>query len=154
MPTTLCGYNDHGGYLGRDLLAQFGPTLLVDVGFDSAFDPTSGGIPNLPMKGVHALIDTGAAQSCIDSALAMQLNLPIIDQGMCSGISGPKQVNMHLAQIRISSLNANIYGSFAGVDVAAGGQPHLALIGRTFLQHVTLLYDGRTGTVSISNDPK
>lgn len=43
-------------------------------------------------------------------------------------------------------------GAFAGVDLKAGGQIHSALIGRTFLRHFKMIYDGRTGTVSLSND--
>jgi hypothetical protein len=45
-----------------------------------------------------------------------------------------------------------VYGLFAGVNLAAGGQPHQALIGRTFLRHFTMIYEGRTGTVTITND--
>ena len=48
-------------------------------------------------------------------------------------------------------LNFTIYGMFAGVHLVAGGQIHRALIGRTFLQHYTMVYEGRTGTVTISN---
>jgi hypothetical protein len=39
---------------------------------------------------------------------------------------------------------------FAGVHLVTGGQIHWALIGRTFLQHYTMVYEGRTGTVTIS----
>lgn len=38
------------------------------------------------------------------------------------------------------------------IDLAAGGQAHLALIGRTFLRNFTMVYEGRTGTVTIHND--
>jgi len=59
---------------------------------------------------------------------------------------------MHLAHVVVPGLGKYIYGSFAGVDLVAGGQPHVALIGRTFLQHFTLFYDGRTGSVSITDE--
>lgn len=59
-------------------------------------------------------------------------------------------VYMHLAQIHVASLAFTIYGAFAAVDLAAGGQLHKALIGRTFLQNFTLLYEGLTGTVKLS----
>ena len=58
---------------------------------------------------------------------------------------------MHLAQVRIPSLGFTIYGAFAGVHLAAGGQPHKALIGRTFLRAFTMVYKGGTGTVTISS---
>jgi len=38
------------------------------------------------------------------------------------------------------------------VDLIAGGQAHYALIGRTFLQSFTMVYEGRTGTVTLSNN--
>jgi hypothetical protein len=56
---------------------------------------------------------------------------------------------MHLAQVRAPTLGFTIYGLFAGVHLKAGGQPHRALIGRTFLQNLTMVYEGKTGTVTI-----
>lgn len=147
MPSTSCGFDDSATALGRDLLIQSGPVLTVDIGFDPAFAP--GTTPNLALKGAQALVDTGATESCIDAGVAMGLHLPIIDQRVVSGISGHHTVNMHLAHIYVPTLSFTIYGAFAGVDLAAGGQPHAALIGRTFLQHFRMIYDGATGTVVI-----
>jgi hypothetical protein len=45
-----------------------------------------------------------------------------------------------------------IIPAFAGVNLATGGQPHVALIERNFLQHFVLFYDGRIGHVSISDE--
>jgi len=59
---------------------------------------------------------------------------------------------MHLGHVHVPALNFTIYGEFAGVDLVAGGQAHHALIGRTFLQNFTMTYEGRTGTVILSND--
>ena len=155
MRSTSCGFDDSAGVTGRELLVQNGPTLLVDIGFDPTYrtDGTSGP-PNLAMKDVRALVDTGATQSCIDSELAMTLALPIVDQAKVSGVSGEMVVNMHLAHIFIPSLPFTVYGAFAAVDLAAGGQTHLALIGRTFLRHFRMTYNGLTGAVIISDgDP-
>jgi len=128
--------------------------LLVRIGFDPNFDPQAvpTGVPDLPDHHIHALVDTGAGESCIDSALAMQLNLPIIDRRMVAGAHGAKEVNVHLAHIHVPLLAFTIYGPFCAVDLAAGGQAHLALIGRTFLRNFTMVYEGRTGTVTIHND--
>ena len=145
MRSTFCGFNDSGPELGSDLLVQLGPTLEVDIGFDPAFSPDAGGSPALGMRGVHALVDTGSTTNCIDSQLAMTLGLPIVDQALVAGVSGAKSVNMHLAHIHVPSLNETVFGSFAGVDLSAGGQPHLALIGRTFLKRFKMVYDGVTG---------
>ena len=54
---------------------------------------------------------------------------------------------MHLAQIHVPSLQVTLYGTFAGVDLIAGGQLHHALIGRTFLRHFTMTYNGASGSV-------
>jgi len=153
MATTLCGFDDGPQGTGQGLLVQFGPTLIVDIGFDAAYNAAVRGPPDLPIKGVHALVDTGATISCIDSGLAMQLNLPIIDRQRFGGAGGAHEANMHLGQIYVPNLDRTIYGSFASVDLVAGGQQHVALIGRTFLRHFTMRYLGRTGTVSLSDDP-
>lgn len=150
MPSAQCGFDDvPGGAPGAELLASYGPTLQVDIGFDANFQATQISPPVAGLKGIDALVDTGAAESCIDSLLAAQLNLPIVDRRPISGALGSGEANMHLAQIYIPGLNRTIYGVFAGVHLQAGGQAHKALIGRTFLQHCTLSYDGRGGKVSI-----
>jgi len=151
MTQTKCGFDSiPGGASGSELLAAYGPTLAVDIGFDSNYAP--GPVVPVPgIKGISALVDTGASESCIDNLLAAQLNLPIVDRRPISGVHGTQMANMYLAQVHVPSLNFTIYGAFAGVDLVAGGQPHSALIGRTFLQRFTMVYEGATGTVTLSS---
>lgn len=152
MPETQCGFKDGPGVKARELLVLRGPTLKVDLGFDPAYDPSNPRrLAELPVRGAFALIDTGASTSCIDSALAMHLALPIIDQRTCAGISGSMQVNMHLAQIHVPSLLFTLYGGFAGVDIGSGGQRHDVLIGRDFLRHFRMVYDGPSGGVTLAD---
>lgn len=153
MAIAKCGFDDvPGGAPASELLVSYGPTLLVNIGFDPNYQPPPhANIPVAGITGTHALVDTGASESCIDSMLAVQLNLPIVDRRIVSGVSGPQEVNMHLAQVYIPSLSFTIYGMFAGVHLTAGGQLHKALIGRSFLQRFTMTYDGRTGDVTISS---
>lgn len=61
---------------------------------------------------------------------------------------------MHLAQIFVPALSFTLYGMFAGVHLAAGGQEHFALIGRDFLRHFIMRYDGGTGAVSLQEIPR
>lgn len=151
MPETRCGFDDiNGGAKGHELLVSYGPTIMVDIGFDAAYVPQKGGKPVAGLTNVTALVDTGATASCIDSLLASQLNLPIVDKQITAGVHGALEVNMHLAQIHIPSLGFTIYGQFAGVHLQAGGQPHRALLGRTFLRAFKFVYEGHTGTVTIS----
>jgi predicted aspartyl protease len=151
-PTVNCGFGTVGPLAGSDRLVITGPTLLVNIGFDSTFNPTTvGQVPVAAMTNLPALVDTGATISCIDSGLAMQLNLPIVDRQKICGSGGEHEVNMHLAQIHVPALNYTIYGSFAAVDLIAGGQGHHALIGRSFLRRFTMIYNGVTGEVTISS---
>jgi hypothetical protein len=156
MAETRCGFDDQPGAPGSGcaVLEFCGPTLFVRIGFDAAYDPSlPANPPNLPTNDIHALVDTGAGESCIDSGLAMTLNLPIVDRRMTAGVHGAKEVNVHLAQIFIPGLAFTIYGPFCAVDLAAGGQVHLALIGRSFLRNFTMIYEGRTGSVTLHNNP-
>jgi hypothetical protein len=154
MPEVNCGFQSPpGSDVGRDLLVYLGPTLIVDIGFDPSYIPglypPTAPIPG--MRGLQALVDTGALESCIDNLLASQLNLPVVDRTLISGLHGSHEANVFIAQIHIPSLDFTIYGNFVGVDLQAGGQGHCALIGRTFLQNFTMTYEGRTGTVITSS---
>ena len=152
MPTVRIGFDEVAGLPSLGQLVQYGPTLPVRIGFDQEHNLASPGPPNLPDHVYPALVDTGATISCIDSALALHLGLPIVNRRMIAGVHGASTVNIHLAQIYIPSLEFTDYGEFAGVHLAAGGQPYFALLGRTFLLDFTMTYEGRTGVVTISND--
>jgi hypothetical protein len=138
---------------GRDALVLRGPTMIVQIGFDPLHRAAVAARPNLPAAMYEALVDTGSYESCIDSGLAMQLNLPIINRQRISGVGGVSEVNMHLAQIHIPLLGFTIYGAFAAVHLIAGGQAHHALIGRTFLKFFRMVYEGDMGTVTLSTPP-
>ena len=59
---------------------------------------------------------------------------------------------MYHAQIYIPSLHWVVAGHFAAVQLASEGMPYYALIGRHFLRHARLTYDGATGSVTLSTD--
>ena len=151
MPSAKCGFFDTpGGPTGAASLTGNGPLLFVDIGFDQNYTFVPGG--PLPVPGrtnLPALVDTGATESCIDSLLAAQLNLPAINKRMQAGVHGAKEVTIHMAQVHVPSLGFTIYGEFAAADLRLGGQSIDALIGRTFLQHFKMIYDGPTGDVEI-----
>ena len=140
------------GFEGNpELLVFNGPTISINIGFDAEWDPSSPKIPKSDIDEVHALIDTGATVSCIDAQLATALNLPIVNREQMAGISGPYTANVYLAQVYVPSLDFTIHGAFAGVGLHLGGQPHSALLGRTFLRRFELMYYGATGAVYIVN---
>jgi predicted aspartyl protease len=152
MVQTKCGFNSGPAGEGSSLLMLRGPTIFVDIGFDPNYGDHSQGPPAAGVESLRALVDTGASECCIDNLLAASLNLPIVDRRSIAGSAGAHMANVYMAQIHVPALSFTIYGNFAGVDLAAGGQNHSALIGRTFLSRFTMVYEGRTGTVTLSND--
>lgn len=148
MPSVECGFIDPTGSSGPESLVRLGPTLTVQIGFDPEFAP--GTHPSLPPTEFHALVDTGAIESCIDSTVARSLELPVVDRQTLAGAHGAGEVNVHLAQIHVPALAWTTYGTFAAVHLHAGGQPHSALMGRTFLRFCTMVYQGSTGSVTLS----
>ena len=152
MPTVRIGFEDIRGVSGRDLLTTNGPTLHVHIGFDRTYSDDQTDRPNIPDAPLPALVDTGAARSCIDSSLALGLSLPVVDRQMISSPHGVGAVSVHLAQIYVPGLEFVVNGRFAGAHLTAGGQPYFALLGRDFLENFTMIYEGRTGSATISND--
>ena len=151
MPTINIGLDD-APEVASPALVYDGPTLYVEIGFDANFRPVEGRRPDLPPSQFPALVDTGALDNCIDSALAERLNLPIVARQMIAGVHGAEEVNFHLAQIYVPSLDVTAHGHFAGVHLVEGGQSHFALLGRTFLRGFRMVYDGRTGDVTLSDE--
>jgi predicted aspartyl protease len=145
---------------GRDLLIQHGPTAWVEIGFNAELFHADGDVVQRAIASIHAqpisnqmvaaLIDTGATESCIDEELARELQLPLIDRQPGAGIGGTEEFNVYLGHIRIAALRFLQYGRFMGVRLAAGEQPHRALLGRTLLQGMLLMYDGRDGSVRLA----
>ena len=153
MPTADCGFPEAPCGIWRTLLAEVGPTIPVEIDFDPGYDEFSNEKPILPPDLYPALVDTGASGNSIDDALATDLRLPVIfyDEEI-SGSAGTHTVNIYLAHIYIPELGRTIDGRFTGVHLAAGGQMHRAIIGRSFLGDFVLHYDGRTGEVTLSDD--
>ena len=142
------------GLSAGEALALAGPTLNVGIGRDSGFEAGVGGYPAQLDTLFPALIDTGCRVSCIDANLADELGLPIVGGGPhpISGILGPGEVDVFLAEITLPDLQMTISGRFPGVHLAEGGQLHRALIGRDILGNFTMVYDGRMGSVTLSNE--
>ena len=144
MSEVQCGFPEEMVPSGPTLLQRIGPTLRVQVGFDPS------GQAQLPEQEYPALVDTGASVSCIDNALAIVLGLPAIDRVPVGGAEGEYNALLYLAQVRVPSLSILIHGPFVGVNLQQGGQPHFALLGRSLLSICRLVYDGPTGSVTIS----
>ncbi|MDE2787834.1 MAG: aspartyl protease family protein [Chloroflexota bacterium] len=133
-------------------MIQYGPTIDVRIGYDPNYQPSPGRRAQLPPEVLPALVDTGAQESALDVELADSLNLPVLERRLIAGAGGFFETTVYRAQIYIPELDFTIDGPFDSADLAAGGQPYYALIGRTFLRHFNMAYEGRTGSVIISND--
>lgn len=102
------------GFEGRpDELVQYGPTIVVRIGFSPEVSFDSGDRASLPSTQFFALVDTGASESCIDSAVAMELGLPVVDREMVAGVHGAAPANVHLAHIYIPDMDMS--GSMVGL---------------------------------------
>lgn len=135
-----------------DLLVRFGPTIKVDLGLKSR--SPAGSTPDLPQKRIMALIDTGAGGDCIDDQLAKRLNLPVIDEGMISGVGGRHLAFTYSARMYIPELDRLLFQPFTGVRLQEGEQWHKVILGRGFLRQYHLKYDGGSGQVEISEPPQ
>ena len=145
MPAVECGFPSSADPSAANALVENGPTLWIDV---EASPPD----PNYPVQltRIPALIDTGANLNAIDDAWALQSRLPVVDRVTVSGIGGSVPLNVYVARIRIVALAIDQFGRFTGVHLQAGGQTHLALMGRELLRDCLMTYNGLTGSVVIS----
>lgn len=149
MRTAQAGFK-HGkeGKTPADLLAELGPTFRVDVGLKSR--AAASDKPDLPIKGVWALLDTGAGGNCIDEGLAQSLGLQPTDEGYVSGIGGKHFASIYTARLYIPDLGRLMFERFAGVRLEQGEQRHRVILGRTFLRPYRMSYDATSGKVEVT----
>lgn len=145
MPLTEAGFLTSDGRNDHQTLIKIGPTIQTLIGHHHGLDQN----PFLTHQ-VNALVDSGAEQSCIDKSIAEQLGLPVVDLQMVAGANGAVEQPVYMANLQFPTLNFAQYGRFIGVDLISGGQPHGALLGRTFLSHIVMIYDGIRGQVTLA----
>ncbi len=146
-----CGFRDSPFQSGAEKLALDGPTLLVDIGFDPKYKYAASGLKlKSDIMQVPALVDTGAALSCIDNKLARSLGLPLVDHREFLSLTGEGGLNAYLAHIAIPSLSFFQHGIFFGVPLFKRPPYFRAVLGRTLLRDMVLVYDGPTGSVRIA----
>jgi hypothetical protein len=133
-----------------ELLQRLGPTIGVCIGFDPAYDDNDqNASPAIPIDQRLALVDTGTSHNAIDAKLAQQLSLPIVEKRPVSGVLGSQEVEFCRAQIYLPQFNFSVSGTFPVIELHAGGERHDALLGRGFLRHFVLQYDGVEGSVRL-----
>ena len=95
------------------------------------------------------MIDTGASVNCIDFGLADALQLPTTDVRPMQGATGRRDVPVYLAEINLPQYNLHWTGEIYGTELRRIGSEHGALLGRQFLSHFRLIYDGPAGTFTL-----
>ena len=129
MLTAELGWQDDKGIFVHEDLIKYGPSIRVIVRPYS--DPNQTESHHPPAEIVTlALVDTGAAASCIDTHLAAQLGLSAIDTVWISGAGGAAEHPEFMAHVDVPGVGIRQYGKFAGVELTGGGQ-HGVLLGRT-----------------------
>ena len=112
-----------------------------------AFTKQSKPIPN-PVAG-FGLIDTGATGSCVDEAVAKQLQLPIVNVvKMASASHAATDRNVYPLTFDILGLGPSgkiTVSSPRVVGAELGVQGLVLLIGRDLLANVCLIYNGPAG---------
>jgi predicted aspartyl protease len=102
-----------------------------------------------PIAGV-ALIDSGASGTCVDEDVAAQLGLPVIDViRVASATDDSAERNVYSLQFTIVGLGVTMHASRAtGAPLAVQGIQ--LLVGRDLLQHCIFVYNGLTGSYTLS----
>lgn len=99
-----------------------------------------------PVSG-HALIDSGASISVVDSSVISSLSISPIGIATISTTAGPAQKNLFPARFKLSQLVIDV-SPVIGADL--GPQGIIALIGRDILSHLLMIYHGPGGRVTLS----
>ena len=98
----------------------------------------------------HALIDTGASNTCIDREAADRAGLAVVDSGpLTSATQEAEIVPIYAGKLDIAGLETPIiaHGAY-GVNLAP--QQLIVLIGRDMLKNCVLIYNGPDGSFSLS----
>ena len=106
------------------------------------------GISTMSQQGL-ALIDTGATSTAIDDQVAQHLKLPVVDKGaMVSASHNNHPCNLYPVQFTLSGQISLEAPKAMGVNLAPQG--FIAIIGRDVLRQCVMVYNGHTGSISLS----
>ena len=98
-----------------------------------------------------ALVDTGANIGGIDPSIAVEMNLPLIDSIDVEGWGGVNKHDVYAASVHIVGLDM---ANHSARLVAAPLPKHSkVLLGRDFLRHVVMLYDGMNNELLFAKSP-
>ncbi len=157
---------------GADGLARSGPIVVATWSVPTALAKIlaqSGHAVPKPIVG-HMLVDTGASKTCIADDVAAELGLKPVGRGNSFGAHGVGSVDRYFAHFRFSMVNQQtsevvvvdretlvdavpkLRDAYDLLGVAQNGFPVrlIGLLGRDFLRHTKLIYDGGSGSFSMT----
>jgi hypothetical protein len=79
----------------------------------------------------------------------IQVDIGLKSRSPAGGVGGRHRAFIYTARIYIPKLNKLLFQPFTGVKLAEGEQWHRVILGRSFLRHYRLAYDGVRGQVEI-----
>lgn len=156
MPIHNQLYPDDNGQVhtvgSRDRLARSGPTIPVAIGLPAATLAMyqSAGLPVPPSVTGLAMIDTGTSVGVIDEDALTGLGIARSGSMAISTASGSTMQPTYAASISFpgTSLPNIHFADFVGAPLQTQGV--VALIGRSVLQHFSVIYNGPGGTISVA----
>jgi predicted aspartyl protease len=124
-----------GGYDRRNELARTGP--IIDISIEKARSQFAG----FAAKG---LIDTGASAVCISQRIADQLDLPQVDEDVLGVVGGGTvPTKIYAGYLVVPALDFREITQLHAVNMRNGN--HNVLLGRSFLSHFIVTFDGPEG---------
>jgi len=148
-----CQYVDQSGAVLRDPLILHGPIANVALSRPVSSQEEMQQASWIQIK---MLIDTGAYKTVIDRGVAEALGLEPIRFETMTGISHvPEECPVFLLSVKIGLTDGSRVGEIlftsemVGMNTPPSPRPFNGLLGRDFLRHVRLSYDGPSGYCDI-----
>ena len=84
--------------------------------------------------------------------LAFDAGIQIVDIRSYGSAAGAYETPEYLADLTVTALHLGKHGRFGGTRLSELGYDFGVLLGRGFLLSAQMVYDGRTGSVVVSDD--
>ena len=134
-------------------LRTLGPTLsvIVSVTKEHGANLIKAGLPIPDSVPGAALIDTGAAITCVDQGVCQALGLRPTGVVMLGHAGGKEERPCYPIQVHFPGSLPPLYcPSACSIKLAEGKQPHIMLIGRDLLIRLKMVYNGPQGRIELA----